>query len=1440
NMSLEYTGGSTMTLDIDGTTQATLSSIPSEFGTAPATAYWGTSYDGASEGDQADATYDNLGQFELEDSASFYFDSSTGGNHETQTANAGSSEASTVAIAEDTSAHNYTITVDSSDVTMDIDGTTATHSTQVPNSAQYLRFESTDDTNTLSLDHVFVRKLADTAPSADAAGSEETTPGPVAEWKFDEGEGTTAHDSTENGNDGTISGATWQDESMCISGECLYFDGTDDKVDSFSTSQNAQTISFWIRPISTTDSFIDLTGSIYVNASSGTVTGTGFTSPTVYVNGETSSTITANTWQFVTITTETAFDANAIVIGLANSDYFKGYLDEIKIYPYARSASQILNDYAKGSASAGSNAVLGANSFGGTNTASLSDGLVGYWKMDDDSWADSSGNGNDGTGYNGVTTAAGKFGDGGSFDGVDDYVEIGDTDVLSFGNGSIDTAFSISTWIKMDNAAQFRLPSKYGTSSGQEYGLFTNASGKLGFYLYDSSSYIGILTTEALTSYEGSWTHVSAKYDGTQTSSAMSLYINGKQATTEESNSGTYIAMSNTSSPFLMGKYYTSYGNGSIDEVRIYNRALSPAEVRALYEYAPGPVAHWKFDDGTGTEAADSSGNGNTGTLTNGPTWTAGKYGKALSFDGTDDYVTKGYTENLKLGNNGTIEAWVNPINTSNNTHSIVSYGNVSGYTTGYLLNQYGTSLSLYWKTGSPIATVSNFFSKNTWTHLAVKNSAGNLEIFKDGILVATADSGGEITDDHATYIGGAVSNYFSEALIDDVRIYNYARSQKQIIEDMNAGHPAGGSPVGSQVGYWKFDEGYGDTANDSSIHGNNGDLGGSGEDCSDGGTGCPSWSNEGRFGKALDFNSSETDNVSIGDLGTNIGSVCFWTNLDSTTEKIIDLDGGTHYIQASSGTVTGEGFSSPTVYLNGKEGSTIDTNWNHICITTATSFDANAVTVGKVGSDYLDGMVDELKIYSYELSEDEVRVEYNRGKALVLGAQGTDPSDGSTSSNSDLSKYCVPGDTSTCRAPVGEWLFDEGTGTTAYDSSGNGNDGTLTNGPVWSAGKVGKGLSFDGSDDYVESDSPGIIGTGELTVSTWFSTTNTTASHANTLISWGAAQDGEGLEINVENGTIWVRNWLNTAYAGENYNDGKWHHVSVKKEADTTIAGWEIFVDGEKLETTTSGSDTISLGNTYTVAIGDTYHTQRYYDGLIDQVRIYDYARSPAQIAWEYNQGAPVAWYKFDEGEGTTAYDASGNGNNGTLTNMDPATDYVDGKINTALDFDGSDDYVEITNNDELNSKYITLSAWVKADAIGTHPRIIAKDSVTEDAGQSYQLILHSAGQIFFRGYAGNAWRGGDFETTFSQNGWEHVVATYDGEVFRVYVNGEQSPTTYNYVGALDTEDTDNLCIGSKCDNPTGYPFTGQIDDVRIYNYALTDYQVKQLYNQGVAVHFD
>lgn len=272
-------------------------------------------------------------------------------------------------------------------------------------------------------------------PSGTASNSEETGPGPVAYWKFDENTGTSANDTTEQTNTGTISGATWQTSDMCVMSNCLSFDGTNDTVTVSNTVAGIKSVSFWVKPLTTTESILALNGSASISITDGVISATGFTSPTIYVDGVPGDTLSATTWQQVTITTSSVISGSAITLGQVSSNYFQGFLDEVKLYPYVRSEAEIRTDAIDGASVSGSSAV-----FGQEDTRYLNNGLKGYWKMDESAAnsctggtndsCDSSGNSNDGSWSGNVTsTTTGKFGRGTTFDGTGDYIDVGDIDL---------------------------------------------------------------------------------------------------------------------------------------------------------------------------------------------------------------------------------------------------------------------------------------------------------------------------------------------------------------------------------------------------------------------------------------------------------------------------------------------------------------------------------------------------------------------------------------------------------------------------------------------------------------------------------------------------------------------------------------------------------------------------------------------------------------------------------------------------------------------------------------------------------------------------------------------------------------------------------------------------------------------------------------------------
>lgn len=212
-----------------------------------------------------------------------------------------------------------------------------------------------------------------------------------------------------------------------------------------------------------------------------------------------------------------------------------------------------------------------------------------------------------------------------ALDGVDDYVNCGDNDNISFGNGATDSPFSISAWIKPTSSGRFTIAFKWGTSL-REYYFQIAGGGALQVSLNSSLSvYIG--RNGQTTISQNVWSHVICTYDGSGNKNNVNIYLNGVLDNSTTISSGTYTAMSNTAQPFEIGRYNGgSYASGLIDETAVFNSELSASDITTIYNSgAPNdisslsPVSWWRFE-GSGTTATDSGSGGNNGTLTNGVT----------------------------------------------------------------------------------------------------------------------------------------------------------------------------------------------------------------------------------------------------------------------------------------------------------------------------------------------------------------------------------------------------------------------------------------------------------------------------------------------------------------------------------------------------------------------------------------------------------------------------------------------------------------------------------------------------------------------------------------------------------------------------------------------------------------------------------------------------
>lgn len=1358
---------------------------------------------------------------------------------------------------------------------------------------------------------------------------------------FNEGYGSTVYDNNSNVT-GTITNAVWKQEDLCKVGKCLYFDGTGDLInfgddaDFDHVAADNFTIEGWFRTpditsgtrvlVSKYNSTTSTDGGykVYMDSNGYLIFGidddqtsfpedstssstksfddnkwhyfaavkTGTTSITLYVDGnqyQIDSSISA---------TGTLANTDTFYIGIdgdGSTNGFSGFLDEIKIYNTARSSVEIKTDIAGITPSRGV-----AASFG-PDQSHLSDGLVGYWKMDeasDATRADYSGNSNTLTesSLDTVAQTSGKYGYSGDFE-FDDTESISITDASQRGL-DITGNITLCSWIKPESfaAAAMGVVGKW-TSGASSYYLSVASNETVDFSVYSGitgssvSSEIGSVTV-------GNWVHICGVYDGKNIIS----YVNGVPSGDGPIPYSSGIA--NTSAAFTIGTANdTDYFDGLIEEVRIYNRALSSIELSQLYNFAPGPIMNWSLDEGNWTNDCstvsvfDRSGNGNNGTAcptTTGPTGgSSGKFGKAGIFDGSEDYINIPTFSGLPSGSGAiwTLSAWVKTTTINGNNHVIISYGD--GQTTGasphIALSDTNKWRVSTWGTGTSIDSNATPVT-NTWTHIAGTSDGTTLRLYVNGVLDnqgAPASNSPLTTNLRIGSSPRTTPTIFWSGTIDDVKIYNYARTQSQIIEDMNGGHPAPGSPIGSAVAKWKMDEGYTTTAHDSSINAN--DLALS----------TASWTNSGKFGKAfnglsnvrmsraddadLDFAASDDATFSLwfksdsatnpsaneyllekgGNITTDAigyaiytssasdGLICFGIDDDATSfpEDSVcsssDLyDNTWHHIVAKK-----TGTSRLDLYVDGKANGTPDTSIS------ATGTLANASTFyigdtnGTDGTDEFLGDIDEVQIYRSALTAESIISVFNQGSGTSLGSFSTDSSN--DASNSDTDSYCPPGQGSTCTPPVGEWKLDENTSLTAFDTGTSGNNGTISttnNTPRWSPGVFGSGLRFPGTTgaDAVSMGDPANLdfGTNSFTLQYWMKVDGTTGTTQIPIYKGGPSSTtvGYDVEINSSNVLKWhYGDGTAPNYVSINISDdispyfGKWVFITCVVDRTNNISS--VYFNG-RFVTSASIAGYGSVDNTRNFQLGNYHSGTLPFYGSLDEIKVYNYARTSAQIAWDMNHGAPVGWWKLDENTGTAANDSAGSSTAGTLTNTPT---WATGKFNAGVTFAGSNQQIIIADDsdfDFIDDENMSVTGWLKHTTASVQEIILSKY-----AAAGYKVISESDGDITCGLDYDATWTPTDSATstlaTYDDNSWHHFACVKNGATsLSLYIDGVLITTDSSLTASNSLDNADPLYLGIDADG-TSNDYTGSLDDIRIYRYPLTVQQIKTIMNNGAAVKY-
>ena len=212
---------------------------------------------------------------------------------------------------------------------------------------------------------------------------------------------------------------------------------------------------------------------------------------------------------------------------------------------------------------------------------------------------------------------------------------------------------------------------------------------------------------------------------------------------------------------------------------------------------------------------------------------------------------------------------------------------------------------------------------------------------------------------------------------------------------------------------------------------------------------------------------------------------------------------------------------------------------------------------------------------------------------------------------------------------------------------------------------------------------------------------------------------------------------------------------------------------------------------------------------------------------AWENPQafgnaelGGLLGWWKLDEKEGTTAVDSSGNGNDGTLVGK-PVWRPEGGKIGGAIELSGKGDYVKIANESAFDiTSQITISTWVNIISVPQEWTGI----VTKGDG-AWRMSTSFANNVFHFGVSREDYLNGN--VAVGSGLWHHVACVYDGSKMSIYVDGKRDASRPR-TGPIATNDFP-VCIGGNIEL-TGHCWNGLIDDVRVYNYALSENEIAAL----------
>jgi len=534
-------------------------------------------------------------------------------------------------------------------------------------------------------------------------------------------------------------------------------------------------------------------------------------------------------------------------------------------------------------------------------------------------------------------------------------------------------------------------------------------------------------------------------------------------------------------------------------------------------------------------------------------------------------------------------------------------------------------------------------------------------------------------------------------------------------------------------------------------------------------------------------------------------------------------------------------------------------------------------LTFGNDGSGFsrpTEGTLDDIRIYDRVLSDADITALYNYTGPTCSSPEGR-PGEITYNDDDNILQYCngsqwvAIGPTSDLTSDlIGHWELNETSGNAIADSSSNNLNGTWIDNDdndvtgETTAGSIDDALTFDNTDDYISiPDAANAMDVAyPITISAWMYPTDFTS-------------DGIIFASDV-NGTNYHGYWLmlhdTTGYIYMGFGDGgmpgpgsrrsatgsiatnlnQWNHVVGIIRGPTDMS---IYVNGVADSITYTGTGSAiafsgSGGNIGRIFNSPAYN---YFDGAIDDVRFYGRELSPFEIKSLHAMGAscvepssasPVGHWKLDEVGGNAIADSSGSGLNGTWTDNDDndvTGETGAGKVDTSLTFDGTNDHVDIATSPSLdiaaNGGFSQFLWFHKTTDCGTSNEIMTSRFGLNHNNRTWWFGCNASTDTLGIRVEGSSTDAITYGTTVIDDGqWHYAGWVYDGTLgeIRLYLDGVLE-NSVSYTLDADMDIANPFCIGgydAQCDDAV-YHFEGLLDDVRVYNKALTQLEIELLY---------